>query len=196
MKTIRAFTTRHRYWIIIIALMILIPLAAFPFRDTLREIIPEEKIKAFIESFGIFGPLVLVAFIALEVIIAPLPGGFLELASGALFGPFMGTLYSWLGSMIGSILVFVVVDKYGERIVLYLAPKFDKKKYDKTIQKGDGFIWLLYAFPFAAVDVLSFALGLSAMTLKKFVVITSTAFLVRLSIWGSFGAMLSKFLSE
>ncbi len=66
-----------------------------------------EAAEAWVASFGVWAP---VGFVALYSIatIAVIPGGIFDVVGGAVFGPYFGSLYNWLGGTLGAALAFLV----------------------------------------------------------------------------------------
>ena len=73
-----------------------------------REYVTAGSLLAVLETVGPFAPLLFVALQTLQVIVAPVPGQILAGVGGYLFGPLVGTGYSMLGVVLGSIVVFVL----------------------------------------------------------------------------------------
>ena len=69
-----------------------------------------------INSLGILAPLIFIlAYISL--IVALVPSAPLNIAAGILFGPTLGTLYSWLGVLLGGAISFLLARRFGEGFV-------------------------------------------------------------------------------
>ncbi|MEZ4676058.1 MAG: hypothetical protein R2932_17675 [Caldilineaceae bacterium] len=67
------------------------------------EIIRDRKqLQAFVDQLGWMGPLALIFFNALQIVVAPVPGYVVQLAAGFLYGPWWGGLWSTLGLAAGS----------------------------------------------------------------------------------------------
>lgn len=154
---------------------------AYIFGDSFGFLENRDQLERFIAQFGIWAPLALVLLIVLEVVIAPLPGGIMPIIAGFLFGPILGIFYAWIGNMLGSIIAFWIARMFGERVVLFFAPSFNRENYGRAIKDNRQFFWFLYAFPFIPVDVLSFALGVSTITFRRFVYIIAGAFFLRMA---------------
>jgi uncharacterized membrane protein YdjX (TVP38/TMEM64 family) len=61
----------------------------------------QDRIQAWIQSFGPWAPLISIALNAAQVLVAPIPGQIIGIANGAMYGLWMGTLYSMIGLVIG-----------------------------------------------------------------------------------------------
>lgn len=133
-----------------------------------------EKLQHFVASAGWFGPLLLLVFSALQVIIPVLPGGIGLLPGTLLYGPFWGFIINYIGVVIGSIVVFLLARNYGESIINKFFPKGMGDKYRHWISNQKRFDWLFMIaifLPIAPDDFLCYLAGTTKMSLKKFVVI-------------------------
>ena len=129
------------------------------------------KLQALLNQTGIFAPLLFILLQIFQVIIPIIPGGASSALGIVAFGPIWGFFYNYAGLVIGSILAFLLVKKYGKTFILKVC---DQKTYDKYIgwlDKGKKFDRLFAAaifFPCAPDDILCMIAGLTSMTLKKF----------------------------
>ncbi len=71
-----------------------------------------ESVKAYVESKGAYGVGVYVLLHVLQVIIAVIPGEPIQIAGGYLFGTFFGSVLTFLGIMLGSLLAFGIARKF------------------------------------------------------------------------------------
>ena len=62
----------------------------------------QEQIREWAASLGPRGPLVTIALNVAQVLLAPIPGQFVGIANGYLYGVWLGTLYSTVGLLIGT----------------------------------------------------------------------------------------------
>lgn len=112
------------------------------------------------------------AFVAVYVLltIALVPNSFLTVASGALFGLFWGTVYSFIASVLGAGAAFLTSryllrDRFGRRLVA--SSRF--QRIDRAICRDGLRVMLLIrlspVFPFS---LLNYALGLSRVRLRDY----------------------------
>ena len=80
------------------------------------------QFQALVDSCGIWGRLIFVGMVVLQVIVAFIPGEPIELAAGYAFGFLEGSLLTLAGFMIGSWLVFISVRKFGVKLVEVFFP--------------------------------------------------------------------------
>lgn len=129
------------------------------------------KLQALLNQTGIFAPLLFILLQIFQVIIPIIPGGASSALGIVAFGPIWGFVYNYSGLVIGSILAFLLVKKYGKTFILKVC---DQKTYDKYIgwldkgKKFDRFFAAAIFFPCAPDDILCMIAGLTSMTLKKF----------------------------
>ena len=129
------------------------------------------KLQALLNQTGIFAPLLFILLQIFQVIIPIIPGGASSALGIVAFGPIWGFVYNYAGLVIGSILAFLLVKKYGKTFILKVC---DQKTYDKYIgwldkgKKFDRFFAAAIFFPCAPDDILCMIDGLTSMTFKKF----------------------------
>lgn len=133
-----------------------------------------EEFRDYIQSFGAWGVFVAVGIQILQVFIALIPGEFVEIGMGYAYGWLNGTLLSLLGVAIGSTMIFVLVKKYGIRLVeLFVsADKINNLKFIKSEEKLNRLTFILFFIPGTPKDLLTYFVGLTRMSLKDFLGIT------------------------
>lgn len=136
-----------------------------------------EQFYAWLDGMGIWAPVFLTGLITLEVIIAPLPGGWLTIASGYLFGPWMGFAISYIGMVLGSVLAFELSRRLGQPFVKRLVKPDQYKRYGEKLQSSQWAIFLLYMIPLFPVDIISLLLGMTSINRKRFWIVMSLGFL-------------------
>lgn len=151
-----------------------------------------EKFQEFIANFGIFGPLVIVATIVLEVIVAPIPGIVISLTAGFLFGPIEGAIYVYIGNILGTVLVFSFARKFGRSVVERFVKKEKLVKYEKLIQKRENFLLFFYFFPILPIDIISTVFGLSKIKFKKFLIVILLGYIPYSIVATNFGDYLAE----
>lgn len=127
-----------------------------------------------VDSLGFWGPL---AFIVLYTVatVAFLPGSILTLGAGVVFGVVKGSLFVFIGAMIGATAAFIVGryiarDWVSKRV--NRNPKF--KALDDAIgREGRKILLLLRLSPAFPFNVLNYAMGLTRISLPDYV--TGTA---------------------
>ena len=124
-----------------------------------KDYINIQTISGFIDRAGIWAPVVYILIYAAGVCIF-LPGTLLTGIGAAVFGPYYGFIYVWIGAMIGSTGAFFIGRTLGRDYAASLIGK-KLKKYDNAIERN-GFATVLYLrlvyFPFTPMN---FGMGLT-----------------------------------
>jgi len=168
---------------IILTLAVLSALAIYvfiPIVDLLKDNKTEE-LKAYFAEFGWFSRFIFIGLAAFQVVLAVVPGGPVQIAAGSVYGIVEGSILSLIGIEIGSILAFLLVKKFGFRVIsMFFSPeKIDKFKFlinEKLTRKRlNSITWGLFVIPGSPKDLLSYFSGLTPMRLKTFILITTVA---------------------
>lgn len=123
-----------------------------------------------VDALGAWGP---AAFVALYVVacVLAIPGSALTLAAGAAFGLGGGLVASFTGAMLGSTAAFLVA-RHGARARLAARfaddPRFDA--IDRAVAaRGRTVVFLLRLSPAIPFSLLNYALGLTRVPLRDYV---------------------------
>ena len=112
-----------------------------------------------------------------QVIIAFIPGEVVEQACGLILGPVWGPLLCLAGTMAGSCLVLLLVKKFGRDLVYAIYPKekIDSISFLHDKKKRDALTFALFFIPGTPKDALTYAIGLTDMSIPKYVALTGIA---------------------
>jgi uncharacterized membrane protein YdjX (TVP38/TMEM64 family) len=130
------------------------------------------NIQKWLDSAGIFAPLLYMAVMAAAVVISPIPSLPLDIAAGAFFGPFEGTVYSVIGALAGAVVSFSISRYFGRELIeKYLGGhiNFCPECSDRILTK---IVFLTRLMPVVSFDIISYGAGLTKMSLKKFSIAT------------------------
>lgn len=131
-----------------------------------------EDLQEYMKQFGIFAPLILILFQALQVVVPVLPG-YLGCVAGAIaFGTATGFWCNYIGISAGSIVAYYLAKRFGINIVLSMFPRETYEKWSKKIQGSKSYLVLLFLailLPLFPDDFLCYFSGLIRMEQKKFI---------------------------
>lgn len=124
----------------------------------------------YMKKFGILAPLFFIFLQIFQVVFPVIPGGASCLAGVLAFGSVLGFIYNYVGLIIGSIIVFYLSRKYGQKLVYKL---FDKDNVDKYLgyiktNKFNKIFFLGIFLPGFPDDLLCYVAGLSNMKFRTF----------------------------
>jgi uncharacterized membrane protein YdjX (TVP38/TMEM64 family) len=131
-----------------------------------------ETLQRYIESHGIWAPLVFAAIQVVQVIISPIPGNITTLAGGLLFGFGKGFLLSYVSIVLGSLIAFGLARKLGKPFVVKIVgEKITHKYMDVLTSRQKVVLIFMFVLPFFPDDALCLIAGLSGISWGFFIVI-------------------------
>ena len=136
-----------------------------------------ERFRAWVDGHGGWGRLAFVGMIVLQVCVAVIPCEPLELAAGYVFGTVEGTFLCLLGLILGSVLVFQLVRRWGVKLVTVFFPleKIHSLRFLQDSSRRNFLTFLLFFIPGTPKDLLSYIAGLTNMKMSVWVFLTSIA---------------------
>ncbi|MBI2026660.1 MAG: TVP38/TMEM64 family protein [Deltaproteobacteria bacterium] len=127
-----------------------------------------QNLKLWIQSLGFFAPFIFILLYIVATVLC-LPGSALTILAGLIFGAAFGTILVVIGSNIGALASFLITRLLGRHV----AEKFLRgrvAKIDKSIKKNGFYVVLwLRLVPLFPFNVLNYALGLTKVTVKQYV---------------------------
>jgi uncharacterized membrane protein YdjX (TVP38/TMEM64 family) len=117
---------------------------------------------------GPLAPLLLIGSMACAVVIPPIPSLPLDLAAGAVFGPFYGALYAIIGAEIGAIGCFLLARALGRDTLARLFKIETVFCQTCTDHQLMGVMFLARFIPVFSFDIVSYGAGLTKISLKAF----------------------------
>lgn len=134
-------------------------------------------IAGFVEKAGFLAPLVFVLLMALQIVIAILPGGPLEITAGMLFGGVWGTILTVLGMFLGTLTVYGLVRRFGTKLVDLVIPEQKRKRFAilEDQEKLAFWVFVLFLIPGIPKDLLTYIVPLTDMSGKQFLTLSILA---------------------
>ncbi|MGN0644194.1 TVP38/TMEM64 family protein [Gemmiger sp.] len=130
-----------------------------------------EILSSWVSSAGIWGPLVFSALNILQVIFAVIPGAPFEIAAGYLFGVVPGAILCDATMTIGSVLVFLMVRRFGVRFVELFVSREQMEKFPvlSDPRKAQSVFFFIFLIPATPKDVVTYLAGLTGISLKSWI---------------------------
>lgn len=140
-----------------------------------RLIADKEAFEAWLLQYGEMSRLIYTAIVALQVVLALIPGEVLEIAGGYIFGIGEGTLLNLLGATVGSMTVFLLVRRFGRTLVtaFFSEDKLSKLRFLKDSKKRDLLLALIFILPGTPKDLLCYFAGLTNIKTPLWLLICS-----------------------
>jgi uncharacterized membrane protein YdjX (TVP38/TMEM64 family) len=138
----------------------------------LRPHISHEALKEWVKNAGAWGPVALLGVQAGQILAAPIPGVFVPLIAGVLYGPLWGSVLTAIGTAIGSTAAFAIGRGAGRKVAERWIGEPALEQAQKLIR---GKRWLalipLFLFPFSPADALCFMSGIAGVGWPQFLVV-------------------------
>ena len=136
-----------------------------------------ERFREWVDASGIWGRVLFVGMVVLQVVVAFIPGEPVELAAGYAFGFWEGSALTMAGFLMGSWLVFALVRKFGVKLVevFFHKNKIAELRFLQNPRKAKIIAFLLMLIPGTPKDFLSYFAGLTPLTLSQWLRIVALA---------------------
>ncbi|MNB80679.1 TVP38/TMEM64 family inner membrane protein YdjZ [compost metagenome] len=130
----------------------------------------EERLRVLLEQYRTLGPLPGIGLTFMKSFVPPLPTIAIVGLNGAVYGLWLGFLYSWLGLVAGCTVTFLIIRKIASHP--YLQKWSRRPKVAKSMtwvrQSGFSYVFLLSLFPVGPFVVINMAAGLAGMRLRSY----------------------------
>ena len=141
-----------------------------------RDLIDARAIEMVLPSLGFWAPVGFVLLYAVGTVVF-FSGALLSLAGGALFGPVWGTVWNLLGALLGATLAFLIARGIGaEWVTRHLGGRL-RRLVDGVEAEGWRFVALMRLVPLVPFNLLNYALGLTRISLRAYVVASAVCML-------------------
>ena len=136
-----------------------------------------EAFRSWRQEQGLLAPIAFVMMVALQVVVAIIPGEPFEICAGFAFGSIWGTLLCLSGIVLGSVIIFALVRKWGSRLVelIFSRDKINSIRFLRSGRKRNTLIFLIMMIPGTPKDLLTYFVGLTDIRLREWVVIAAVA---------------------
>ena len=161
----------------LIAMIAIIVMVLWPYMHMLFEEDGLEKTIEHMDNAGIQGVLLLEALQFLQIVVAFIPGEVVQFTAGAIYGPWWGALIIFVGCVISSAFIFLIVHKLGAPFVKDMVPAKYLEKFEEFEKKRmfNVIVFVLFLIPGLPKDVFTYITPLSDMPFRTFIVITNIA---------------------
>ena len=134
-----------------------------------------EKFRKWVEQTGALAPIVYMAMVIAQIMVALIPGEPLEIAGGYAFGAVGGTVLCLAAATVGSILVFALVRKFGVKLfeVFFSIEKLRSLRFLRASKRRDILFLIVFMIPGTPKDVLCYFAGLTDIRFGVWLIICS-----------------------
>ena len=134
----------------------------------------KETLSPFIKQAGIWGPPFFIFLQILQTVVPIIPGALTSVAGVFIYGHIVGTIYNYIGIVIGCAIIFYLVRLYGPAFVQSVVSKKTYDKYIGWLDEGnrfERFFIFMMIWPISPADFLCMLAALTKMTFKRYMII-------------------------
>ena len=170
-KTVKFAMLVAVFLLAIVAGTLLIPQIGQFFSESGRQAMVDE-----IRARGFAGVLIFVGVQILQVVLFVIPGELIEVAGGVLYGTFGGYALCTLGSLIGSVIIYLLVRQLGYDFINELLDgKFRRLAFLKKKENTELAVFLLFLIPGTPKDALTYFVPFTKLPLLRFLIVSTVA---------------------
>lgn len=164
---------KYRYLILVLGITVFTALTILLWKPLTGFASDPAGLREWIRSTGVLGAVIFGILNILQVIFAIIPGAPFEIAAGYIFGILPGTLLCDATMTLASVLVFLLVRKFGMKFVELFIPRkqIENIHFLNNTQKAQTILFLFFLIPATPKDVITYLAGLTKLSLKSWIFI-------------------------
>lgn len=170
---------RRKNIFLLFTLIIIVSAVALLFvgKPLIRFVSDAEAFRAWVEANTWWSRVAYIGMLIFQVVFAVIPGGAFEVAGGYAFGAVEGTILSVVGTTLGSIIVFLLVKRFGMKYVLlfFSREQLASAKFMHDEKRLYLIAFIAFIIPGTPKDLLCYVAGLTDIKLSRWIAITSIA---------------------
>jgi uncharacterized membrane protein YdjX (TVP38/TMEM64 family) len=140
-----------------------------------------------IMDLGMLGPVAVIGFMILAILVSPIPSAPIALAAGALYGHTWGTLYILIGAELGALGAFALARLLGrDAVQRWLGSRLPQTRLG-TQGSLMAVVFVSRLLPFISFDVVSYAAGFTTLAWWRFALATLAGILPTSFLLAHFG---------
>jgi len=177
---------------IIIAIVLLAVIVFYrqPISNLLHIISDQEAVSAYLQGYGVWGPVVLFILMVAQVFVAIIPGHALMVTAGYVYG-MTGLFVIIVSTILGSQIAFFIARQYGRNLIYKLASSQIIERWD-GMARNQGVMFYFFAFvlPIFPSDLMCYIAGLGKISARRFLIANAlgrTVVAIGITIIGMYG---------
>ena len=161
------------FFIIVVVIIVML----WPYVGRMFDPAGREQLVSDIRNAGPAGVLMLLGLQFLQIIVAFIPGEVVQVAAGAIYGPWLGALVILVGCFFSSWLIYEVVHRLGQPFVEAMVPTKYLGRLRAFEEQGKltPLVAILFLIPGLPKDVFTYLVPLTNMPRKTFLLTTTLA---------------------
>lgn len=179
-------------FVIFIILMITMITLCIIYYPEIKNNINFNTVREFVGDNKIISCLLFILLQVIQVVVFMIPGDVINATGGFIFNIVLGSILSFIGVVIGSIIVFYIARFLGYNFVNRFIKKEKLDKFVKFFESNKGFVslFIICNLPFVPKDILMYCAGLTPLKAYKTLPLYCLSRIPGIIIWVSMGANL------
>lgn len=155
----------------IIAALFLMWVFRAPLGDLLHIVSDREQVTAYVQTFGVVGPIVLFLLLFAQVFVAVIPGHALMMTGGYVYGFTTGVTITAVSTIVASQCAFLLARAHGRSLIDRLASPQIIERWDKlSANQSTLFYFFAFVLPIFPSDLMCYVAGLGKISPRQFFV--------------------------
>lgn len=165
---------------VIIFIVLLITILSIHFWDDIIALTTKEGQLAFSEAIrntGFMGVFIIIIVNIFQVVVAFIPGEFIEIVCGMLFGPILGAIVCMIGFALGTVAIFGLVKLLGKPFMDLNVDAKKRKRLKFLENETRALIVLFFVFliPGTPKDFITYAIPFTKIKMIPFIIVSTIA---------------------
>jgi len=138
---------------------------------------------------GVLGPIVYITVMIIAIVVSPIPSSPLAIFAGTVFGLWWGMLWTMIGAVLGAVIAFYIARILGRPLVLRFVSKKELNAVEQRFPEHH-IAWGIFfsrLLPLPFFDAVSYAAGLTRISIKNFFLATAFGLIPLVFIFSYFG---------
>lgn len=159
----------------IIGVVWLIAKLCSPVIDMLSDPVTQVQFEEWVNSLGILGVGIMLLIQILQVVIAFIPGEFVQVMAGVMYGTWGGLALCLTGCVLASAVIFALIRRLGRDFVIKFFGEEQLSKYDflQDSSKLETLVFILFLIPGLPKDLLTYIVPLTPISMTNFLVLST-----------------------
>ncbi len=146
-----------------------------PITDMLSDPASQAKFEEWVNSLGILGVGVMLLIQIAQIVIAFIPGEFVQVMAGVMYGTWGGLALCLVGCVFASAIIFALIRRLGRDFVVRFFGEEQLQKYDflQDSSKLETLVFILFLIPGLPKDLLTYIVPLTPISMRNFLVLST-----------------------
>lgn len=162
-------------FIAIIAIIWGIAKLCSPLIDMMSDPATQAQFEEWVNSLGILGVGVMLLIQIAQIVIAFIPGEFVQVMAGVMYGTWGGLALCLVGCVFASAIIFALIRKLGRDFVVKFFGEDQLQKYDflQDSSKLETLVFILFLIPGLPKDLLTYIVPLTPISMRNFLLLST-----------------------